>query len=375
MKILKYISALCLSLLAFSACDSDLDKVYYNENEVTPSVLSDISDSYALDANKASSTAIEFEWTKPQAGYASKIINTLQMDLKGKDFRNAITLYSSTDKGPYAITTKDLNVQIQKLFQAYKMEVEVQPYDFELRISSSISDAVDSFYSNVVATTIIPFIGEPEYPKVYLPGGYCGWADPDNSFGQCQVLYSANDDGIYEGWIVFDGKAEEGWKVTPEASWNVSWGYDATTPLNPEVITVATDTENIKCFDKFSYKFSFNEATLELSVKASAESWGVCGAHNGWGNDVPDTPMTLSFDTDASGKREYYLTATVDFKTNDTWKIRADNGWASQFNASSVEGEFEEAGSDDNFKVSKDGSYIIKLYFNKIKAKLIVMEE
>ena len=72
---------------------------------------------------------------------------------------------------------------------------------------------------------------------------------------------------------------------------------------------------------------------------------------------------------------EYYLTATVDLKANDAWKIRADNGWASQFNASSVEGEFEEAGSDDNFKVSKDGSYIIKLYFNKIKAKLIVMEE
>lgn len=375
MKILKYISALCLSLVAFSACDSDLDKVYYNESEVTPSVLSGISDSYVLDANKAQSTAIEFKWTKPQAGYAAQIINSLQMDLKGKDFENAVTLYSSTDEGPYAITTKDLNVQIQRLFKKYEMEVEVQPYDFEIRISSSISDAVSSFYSNVASTQITPFIGEPEYPKVYLPGAYCDWASPDDSFGQCQMLYSANDDGIYEGWVVFGSKAKDGWKITPEASWNVGWGYDATEPMNPETITVATGAGDIKCFDKFSYKFSLDKTTLTLSVKASAESWGICGAHNGWGNNTPDTPMTLAFDTDASGKRDYYLTATVDFKANDTWKIRADNAWVSQFNTSSVEGEFEAAGSDDNFKVSEDGSYTIKLYFNKVKAKLIVTKD
>ena len=107
MKIVKYISAICFSLLVFSACDSDLDKVYYNESEVTPAVLSGIADTYVLDANKAQATAIEFKWTKPQAGYAAKIINTLQMDLKGKNFGSAVTLYSSTEEGPYAITTKD----------------------------------------------------------------------------------------------------------------------------------------------------------------------------------------------------------------------------------------------------------------------------
>ena len=46
MKIVKYISAICFSLLVFSACDSDLDKVYYNESEVTPAVLSGIADTY-----------------------------------------------------------------------------------------------------------------------------------------------------------------------------------------------------------------------------------------------------------------------------------------------------------------------------------------
>ena len=64
MKIVKYISVICLSLLVFSACDSDLDKVYYNESEAIPAVLSGITDAYVLDANKAQTTAIEFKWTK-----------------------------------------------------------------------------------------------------------------------------------------------------------------------------------------------------------------------------------------------------------------------------------------------------------------------
>ena len=210
MKIVKYISAICLSLLIFSACESDLDKVYYNESEVTPAVLSGIADTYVLDANKAQTIAIEFKWTNPQAGYTAQITNSLQMDLKGKNFGKAITLHSSTEEGPYDITTLDLNSKIMKLLQSYEMEVTVEPYDFEFRIASSISDAVDSFYSNIESAQITPFIGEPEYPKVYLPGAYCDWGNPDDSFKQCQLLFSANDDGIYEGWVVFGNQAKDG---------------------------------------------------------------------------------------------------------------------------------------------------------------------
>lgn len=374
MKLLQYISALCLSLVVFSACDSDLDKVYYNEGEITPAVLSGIDANYVLDANKAQATAIEFQWTKPQAGYPAKIINSLQMDLKGKNFEKAITLSSTTEGGPYSITGKDLNSQITKLFKQYEMEVAVEPYDFEFRISSSISEAVESFYSNVESAQITPFIGEPEYPKVYLPGAYCSWADPDNSFKQCQLLYSAEDNGIYEGWVMFGSQAKDGWKIAPEASWDESWGYPDATEMNPSTITLATGSGDIKCFDKFSYKFSFDKETLELSVKASADTWGICGTYNGWGG-TPDTPMTLDFDTDASGNRDYYLTATLDLNADDAWKIRADNAWNISFGTNDVEGEFEEAGSDNNFKVSQSGTYTIKLYFNKVKAKLIVTKK
>ncbi|WP_302592655.1 SusE domain-containing protein, partial [uncultured Bacteroides sp.] len=131
MKIAKYISAICLSLLTFSACDSDLDKVYYNESEAVPAVLSGLADTYVLDANKSQSTAIQFQWTNPQAGYAAQITNSLQMDFKGKNFGQAITLYSSTEEGPYDITTQDLNSKIMSLFQSYAKEVAVEPYDFE----------------------------------------------------------------------------------------------------------------------------------------------------------------------------------------------------------------------------------------------------
>ncbi|WP_294631012.1 SusE domain-containing protein [uncultured Bacteroides sp.] len=372
MKIAKYISAICLSLLTFSACDSDLDKVYYNESEAVPAVLSGLADTYVLDANKSQSTAIQFQWTNPQAGYAAQITNSLQMDFKGKNFGQAITLYSSTEEGPYDITTQDLNSKIMSLFQSYAKEVAVEPYDFEFRISSSISEAAASFHSNVVSAQITPFIGEPEYPKVYLPGGYCGWGDPDNSFKQCQSLFSANDNGLYEGWIVFGERDSKEWKIVPEASWDNSWGYDSTLEMNPGSITLVAGAGNINCYDKFSYKFSFNKETLELSVKASADTWGIVGTHNDWGNAFADTPMSLAFESDASGKRVYYLTATLDMKADNAWKIRADNQWATSFGTNDVEGEFEEAGSDNNFKVSEEGTYTIKLYFNRVKERLIV---
>lgn len=375
MKIVKHISAICLSLLIFSACDSDLDKVYYNESEVVPAVLSGVADTYVLDAKKAQTTAIEFKWTNPQAGYAAQITNSLQMDLKGKNFGKAITLYSSTDEGPYDITTLDLNSKIMKLFQSYEMEVTVEPYDFEFRIASSISDAIAPFYSNVESARITPFIGEPEYPKVYLPGAYCGWGDPNDSFKQCQLLFSANDDGVYEGWVVFGNQAKDGWKISPEASWTTSWGTDNATEKNPASITLATGTGNITCYDKYSYKFSFNKTTLELSTKASVDAWGIAGTHNDWGKAAADTPMTLTFESEVTGNRAYYLTATLDLKANDAWKIRADSKWDNSFGTNDVEGEFEEAGSDNNFKVSEDGTYIIKLYFNRVKAKLIVTKQ
>lgn len=111
---------------------------------------------------------------------------------------------------------------------------------------------------------------------------------------------------------------------------------------------------------------------MELSAKASADTWGIAGTHNDWGNADLDTPMTLAFESDASGNRDYYLTATLDLKANNAWKIRTDNQWTNSFGTNDVEGEFEEAGSDNNFKVSEDGTYTIKLYFNKVKAKLNV---
>lgn len=102
---------------------------------------------------------------------------------------------------------------------------------------------------------------------------------------------------------------------------------------------------------------------------------GIAGTHNDWGKATADTPMTLAFESDASGTRAYYLTATLDLKTDNAWKIRADNEWVNSFGTNDVEGEFEEAGSDNNFKVSEDGTYTIKLYFNRVKAKLIVKKK
>lgn len=358
MKLLHTISALGLSLLLFSACNSDLDTVTYDADQSTPAVLQPIEkEAYVLDAQKSEEKVITFQWTKPDMGYDASVTTSLEMDIKGKGFSKAVTLASTKTDTSFDLIASVLNKSIMKLLEDYALPFGA--VDVEFRMASSISKATNSIYSNVTFTNVTPYQGEKEYPMVYVVGDYAGW-----DFAQCQHLYSENSNDTYEGWIVFNGKAAGGWKITPEAKWDTAWGYDG---VFANTLTLATGTDNIKCFSGYSYKFSFNTTTLQLKTLAAVQSWGVVGGHNGWGNN--DTPMTLGKE-EKGGKTQYFLSATISMAAGNTFKIRADEDWANQVNTGSVEGEFEADG--ENFKVTEAGTYTIKWYFNKVKGQLTV---
>lgn len=364
MKLLHTISALGLSLLLFSACNSDLDTVTYDAAQSTPAVLQPIEkEAYVLDAQKSEEKVITFQWTKPDMGYDASVTTSLEMDIKGKGFSKAVTLASTKTDTSFDLIASVLNKSVMKLLEDY--ELPFGAVDVEFRMASSISKATNSIYSNVTFTNVTPYQGEKEYPQVYVVGDYCDWANPNNSFAQCQHLYSENSNDTYEGWIVFGEKAANGWKITPNANWDTAWGYNGT----EEAASMALDKSegDIKCFSGYSYKFSFNTTTLQLKTLASVQSWGVVGGHNGWGND--DIPMTLGKE-DKGGKTQYFLSATISMAAGNTFKIRADEDWANQVNSGSVEGDFEADG--ENFKVTEAGTYTIKWYFNKVKGQLTV---
>lgn len=367
MKLIKSISASIFALLLCTACESDLDKTAYVPGNATPSALSALNEQYVLRVGDAAKEAFTISWSKPEMGYQASVINSLEMDVKSKNFAGKVVLASSKTDVSYSITVSDLNSKISTLLKAYGMEIE--PVAIELRLSSSISAAADTLYSNVVSTTITPYEGEPEYPSIALRGDYNGW-----DFVKSQKVYSVNSDNKYAAMIYFNGKAANGWKFCGAEDWSAdNWGAPEgmTAEQTPATLALGNGGD-IKAYTKNSYYLEFNNSTGELKVSKAYTSWGIVGDYNSWGSDgVADTAMTLATETDENNKFQYYLTATVNMAADSKWKIRPDQKWENDIAPGSVTGEFEDAG-DGNFKVSAAGSYTIKWYFNKVAQKVVV---
>lgn len=365
MKLIKSISASIFALLLCTACESDLEKTVYAP--ATPAALSSLNDRYVLESKNAANEAFTISWTKPEMGYQASVVNSLEMDVKSKNFANKVVLASSKTDVSYSITVSDLNSKIISLLKKYEMEVE--PVAVEIRVSSSISAAADTLYSNVISTTITPYQGEPEYPSIALRGDYNGW-----DFAKSQKVYSVDSDNKYAAMVYFDGKAKNGWKFCGSDDWSTdNWGApEGMTAEQSPVTLVSGNGGDIKAYAKNSYYLEFNNSTGELKVSKAYTSWGIVGDYNSWGSG--DTVMTLATETDENNKFQYYLRATVNMAADSKWKIRPDEKWENDIAPGAVEGEFEDAG-DGNFKVSSAGSYTIKWYFNKVKQKVVVTKD
>ncbi|MFR9522497.1 MAG: SusE domain-containing protein [Rikenellaceae bacterium] len=366
--ILKYISALSATAMMAVGCTADFDKVVYDPSNASPAELAGVESSYILEVEQAADVAITFKWSEPDFGYSAAATNNLEFDVEGKEFAGATTLTSINKGGEYAITTKDLNSAIMSLLSRYEMEIGAA--NFEFRVVSSISDSAAPLYSNVMSSTITPYEGEMIYPSVYIVGDYNGW-----SFAANQQLYSVDDDGIYSGFLAFGGKSANGWKITGEAGWvdSCNWGPESgdtyTTPEQSPITLIASGgSANITIYQKDYYDFTFDVNTLELTLNASYDTWGVVGQYNGWG-EIEDTPFTLSSEVNSAGDTDFFLTATVDLVANEGWKIRPDNAWGSDRGPGSFAGG-EPAGADGNFYVEESGQYAIRWYFNKVEQRL-----
>ena len=354
-----------VSCLAMTACDSDLEKVHYNEALSQQAVLAPLAPSYVLNAEQSDQSAITFKWSVPKINYSASVTTDLQMDLEVNQFADAVTLASTKTDSTYTITVGDLNAALTRLLANSGKEVAALPVSF--RLVSTLSSDVASLVSHVVTTSIAPYAGEREYPQLWVIGDYCGW-----NHASSQYLYSAKEDENYAAMVYFDGKAQNGWKLTPEANWNSDWGGEGTLPAEASTMTLVPSGENLTNYSKTSYYVEFNTVTSTLKMSQGHDTWGIVGAFNNWG-DTPDMVMTLASEVE-SGKRQYYLTATLDLKADEGWKIRPDNEWVNDRGPSNLKYEGVSV-SDGNFVVSEDGTYIIKWYFNKVEERLVVTKE
>ena len=160
-----YIGVFAVACL-LQACESDLDKAYYNDGQALPAVLEALPETYAIDKLKQDEVALTFRWSAPQMGYNASVTNNLEMDIKGDgNFGNKKVVLSSTvgNASSASFTNKELNDYVLALFQNYTDEAGVYtvgPANLEFRVTSTISDAKTALVSNIVSSVVIPYDNE-----------------------------------------------------------------------------------------------------------------------------------------------------------------------------------------------------------------------
>ena len=152
----KYIYLGAIStLLLTGACESDLEKVHYQESLSQPAELSPLQASYVLDAQKSNDPAIRFTWTRPQVNYPASVTTDLQMDLGIHAFAHPVILASTKTDSIYTVSVGDLNQAMLKLISNNGQEVTATKVIF--RLVSTLSADVSPLVSNVVSTTVTPY--------------------------------------------------------------------------------------------------------------------------------------------------------------------------------------------------------------------------
>ena len=353
MKIIKYILSLLALVLAIGACTKDEStNVVFNPSDAQAGTLVAPSAIILTDETKGNDLP-PFTWTKSNFGFDAAVNYVVEIALEGTNFSKLRVIGS--------VTTNKLVVKQQELQSAAeKLGVILgSKTNIEMRVKSQIADQLDPIISNVVKFSLTTFKpAEKVYPKVWIVGDYCGW-----NHSKSQFLYDINEDGQYfEGWIAFNGKAQNGFKITYTGGWNGDdiGSNDATVVNNKIKVEPGSD---IKLFDgKIMYlkldNRDKNNRTLERVKTISRIGLIGSATPNDWNS--PDTELVFNENTNK-------FEATVTLKDGEI-KFRVDNDWGlnwGKFDPSEGKNPDQLKPGGANIQVSA-GKYKISFNLNKV---------
>lgn len=232
----------------------------------------------------------------------------LQMDTVGGDFNKPVELTSTTDLS-FSITVGGLNGKLKAMGIPADVATGV-----EFRLVSFINNTTEytNAYSSVVSNTFTVYEGGViEYPKLWVPGDYQGWAPAD-----APVIQSFESDGIYTGYIYFpdtDGATFE-FKFTSDPDWDhTNYGAGA----NEGELDTDSGAGNLSVPGPGGYRVTVDVNNLTWTYEL--QDWGVIGEFNAWAEDI-------NMEWDAENN---YLTLTTDIPAadNNRFKFRANDAW------------------------------------------------
>ena len=334
-----------LGISFLHSCEKDeKEPVLHMDEASSPSITSPASgNTYTLTQEEEDEVLFTFDWAA--ASYPLEnlpdVRYLLQADITANNWENPESIRDITDtRGTsYEITVYQMNQLLTRM--------GVEPFEtgeVSFRVRAFLTTASDHtwLHSDPVDVSITTYESVPEFDILFVPGAHQGW-DVGN---ENTVLYSAEGEDIYEGYLYFP-EANNEFKFATELGWDENWGDDgADGTLDPGGANIVAGEAGV-----YKINVNLNNMTYEF-VRTE---WGMIGeAAAGWEDDVMMELDTEYFDD--TWKVRY--TATTSLSAGE-FKFRANNDWG--INLGAAAGEEELSYDGPNIVVDQAGTYTVIL--------------
>jgi hypothetical protein len=327
--------------------------------------MNDLSESeYVLSLGDADQTFETFSWTAPDFGFSAAITYTVQADVAGNGFANAIDIVTVIHTTTASVTVGEFN---QLMLEA-ELDPDV-PVSMEFRVVSVISDNVDPVYSEVKTATVTAY--PTDFPPIYMIGDATGGWD----LGLAVIMYTTGAPGEYA--IINEWTSGGAFRFFDSPAWDApkqwNWTYFEGGTVDPNLENANDNDSNIRFTGESGfYRITVNFATKSIALEAVEKPRRLLvgsAMPGGWDIQNP-TEMTFISDGVFEVTTQFANDNPTAEDPENTFRVFWKNDWGAGWNYPYYVNEgyviselFEDAqDGDNNFRfIGATGTYTFSL--------------
>lgn len=337
----------------FWSCKKDMDRVLLSSN-AKGGTLSASTTTPTVAFATADSSAVTFNWTKPDFGTDLEVEYYLQFDKKNGNFSSPAEITVSKS-GTKTLKQSELNAMAITLGLVANNSDTIQvrvKYLGHTQAPSAPAAALPVAYSNIVKLVFTPYVAIINYtfPKALrIAGNYQGW-NPGTAPSIVDPAATGTTAANYDGYIYFNDPGPQ-FKMVKGTDWSAGdFGASSSTVLTNggSNITLGSGAG--------VYRITANTTAMTWSG-TKINTWGIIGdaTAGGWGASTPMNFVTPP--TGEEGKVKWTITTNL---TPGFIKFRANDDWGINFGDNSPRDNRPDY-NGDNIPVTVAGNYTITL--------------
>jgi hypothetical protein len=344
MKKIKLISFIAILGLLFASCKTDIVQPVVSSNPTAPTGTT-LTYTGTFDVNHRDSL-MTFSWAAANFGFESSTTYSVQIT-PDSSFASNVKSIITTQKLTGTAKVSDINT----LILSWKFAIGT-PVKVYFRVAASVSSKVDTVFSSAGSTTLTPYDAVINYPMVYVPGDYQGWAPGGDPYSR---LYSYGFNSTYSSIVrlVNTSGTQTNFKVTSDPDWNhTNYGFLTLTKTGNNYSGTCTTDPSAGNFtvDNGVYVLTIDVTALTITL-TKTDDWGIIGS------SIPPYDWSVDVNMDYNGQRQMWE-ITGDFKAGE-FKFRANNDWSVAY-GDGGNGTLSSSGSAPNLQLAADGNYTIR---------------